>query len=258
MEPVALHPAIAKRNLLAIAFALVSVMSWILLASSAQADSQVGIRVGHQRFSKRVRSLAELRWNNLTRQGWDLSCGAAALSTLLTYHHHRNFSELAVTLTILKNTDPDVVRARGGFSLYDLKRFVQAIGLKGVGYGDMTVEDLRRFGMPAILPIRIRDLDHFVIFRKRMGNHILLGDPAFGNISLPLAKFQKLWKSRIAFYVVTEREKAMFSQTEVMRNKSPLSPTLMESAIPSFQYGARIINRIPMTPMTRRSTIVTP
>lgn len=50
----------------------------------AYADSPVGIRLGHQKFTKTVRSLAELRWNNLTRQGWDISCGAAALSTLLT------------------------------------------------------------------------------------------------------------------------------------------------------------------------------
>lgn len=224
----------------------------------AYADSPVGIRLGHQRFTKTVRSLAELRWNNLTRQGWDISCGAAALSTLLTYHHHRNFSELAVTLTILKNTDPDLVRKRGGFSLYDLKRFVQAIGLMGVGYGDMTVTDLDRFALPAILPLRIGDLDHFVIFRKRIGRHIVLGDPAFGNISLPMARFEEIWKSRIAFYVVTAQEKTILSRNGAARHKSTLSPTLMESAIPSFQYGSRVIHRIPLTPMTRRSTMVTP
>ena len=99
--------------------------------------------------------MAELRWKNLTRQGWDMSCGAAALSTLLTYHHGKQFSEMAITLTILKNSDPAVVKKRGGFSLYDLKRFVRAVGFEGVGYGEMTLGDLELFDIPAILPTKV-------------------------------------------------------------------------------------------------------
>ena len=262
MEPVAFHnPLAATRPIIGRIIGLwmiLALASGILAPISAQAANQNTVRIGHQRFSKQVRSIAELRWNNLTRQGWDMSCGAAALSTLLTYHHGQPFSELAVTLTILKNSDPSLVKSRGGFSLFDLKRFVRAVGLEGVGYGQMTLEDLNLFALPAILPVKINDLDHFVIFRKIIGNHVLLGDPAFGNISMPASQFQSLWQSRIAFYVVTPEEKDHLSASDAIRKTSPMAPTLMESAIPSFRHGSRIINRIPGTPPTRRPTAVTP
>ena len=224
----------------------------------AHSASRVGVRVGDLRFSTNVESMADLRWKKLTRQGWDMSCGAAALSTLLIYHHGRQFSEMAVTLTILKNSDPILVRERGGFSLYDLKRFVRAVGLNGVGYGKMTLDDLGLFDMPAILPIRINDFDHFVVFRKRIGGHVMLGDPAFGNISLSANRFERMWKSRIAFYVVTSSEKEVMARFESAETRSPLSPEVMEMAIPNLDYSTRILSRIPTLPLTRRMSMGTP
>ncbi len=237
---------------------LLLVIAFSLNVQTAYSEARPGVRVGGQRFTTEVKSLSELRWQNLTRQGWDISCGAAALSTLLIYHHGRQFSELAVTLTILKNTDPEVVRSRGGFSLYDLKRFVRAIGLDGVGYGEMTLDDLGQFDVPAILPVRIGELDHFVIFRKRIGGHVMLGDPAFGNISMSADRFERMWKSRIAFYVVTPEEKELMARLESAKIRSPLSPDVMELAIPDLYYGTRILSRIPTLPLTRRMTTVTP
>jgi hypothetical protein len=204
------------------------------------------------RYNSDVKSLSEIRWNKLTRQGWDMSCGAAALSTMLTYHHDRPFSEMAITLSILKNSDPALVRKRGGFSLLDLKRFVSAVGLEGLGYGDMTLEDLEAFSIPVILPIRIKELDHFVIFRKRLGNHILVGDPAFGNLSLPADRFLEMWKSKIAFYVVTAEEKQLLIKQEKIAAKSALSPEAMEVAIPDPNYVPRLLGRIRGVPLTRR------
>lgn len=218
----------------------------------------VGIHFGNMRYKSNVKSLSELRWNKLTRQGWDISCGAAALSTMLTYHNGKPYSEMSITLSILKNSDPAIVRKRGGFSLYDLKRFVSAVGLHGLGYGEMTLDDLEAFSIPAILPIRIKNLDHFVIFRKRLGNHILIGDPAFGNISLPADRFLKMWKSKIAFYVVTEEEKLLIAKQEKITTKSALTPQAMEVAIPNQNYATRILNRIPIAPLTRRMVVYSP
>ena len=140
------------------------------------AATQVGMRLGGVYVSQHVKSISELRWDKLTRQGWDISCGAAALSTLLTYHNERAFSEMAITLSVLKNSDPDLVRQRGGFSLFDLKRFVRAVGLEGLGYGGMTLDDLGNFDIPAILPIRSKGFDHFVVFKKRLGGHVIVGE----------------------------------------------------------------------------------
>lgn len=251
----ALSPSVFTRRAL---LCLLLILIGQVAVTPAYSASKVGVRVNGLRFNPGIESMVELRWKTLTRQGWDMSCGAAALSTLLIYHHGRDFSEMAITLTILKNSDPAVVRARGGFSLYDLKRFVRAVGLDGLGYGEMTLDDLELFDLPAILPIRINNFDHFVIFRKRVGDHVMLGDPAFGNISLPIARFEKMWKSRIAFYVATSTEKETMAQLERAESRSPLSPEIMEMAIPDLDYGNRILSRIPTLPLTRRMTTVTP
>ena len=251
----ALIPSVFTRRAL---LSLLLILICLTAVSPVYSASRAGVRVGGLRFTPHVESMADLRWKKLTRQGWDMSCGAAALSTLLIYHHGRQFSEMAVTLSILKNSDPALVRERGGFSLYDLKRFVRAVGLDGVGYGKMTLDDLALFDIPAILPVRINDFDHFVVFRKRIGDHVMVGDPAFGNISLPTTRFEKMWNSRIAFYVVTSSEKEAMARLESAETRSPLSPEVMEMAIPDLDYSTRILSRIPTLPLTRRMTMVTP
>src|SRR5690606_13959376 len=123
----------------------------------------LSFQAGDLRLSQRVRSFRELREANLVRQGWDISCGSAALSTILTYQYGESYSEATIAVSILENTDPALVRRRGGFSLLDLKRFAEAVGYRAAGYSDLTLTDLMDFGVPAILPVRIRDYDHFVV-----------------------------------------------------------------------------------------------
>ena len=237
---------------------LLPVVAALSLAAPDVSAERLGFSVQQQRFYSRVKSLHELRWDKLTRQGWDISCGAAALSTLLTYHNDRPFSEMAITLTLLKNGDPELVRARGGFSLLDLKRFVNAIGLHGLGYGDMTLEDLDSFAIPAIVPIRMRDFDHFVIFRQHLGERVMLGDPAFGNVTMPAADFKRIWKSRIAFYAVSEIEKRQLLENGAARGPSALTPDTLQLAIPDMNYAPRLVGRIPIVPVTRRPQLLAP
>src|SRR5262245_22971123 len=62
-----------------------------------------------------VRSLLEYRQEGVVIQQWDISCGAAALATVLTYGHRFPVSEEEVARGMLKRTDPLHVRYRGGF-----------------------------------------------------------------------------------------------------------------------------------------------
>ncbi|MEM9263647.1 MAG: hypothetical protein AAGA22_08720, partial [Pseudomonadota bacterium] len=43
-----------------------------------------------------VRSLLEIREEKVIRQNWDLSCGAAALATLLNFQHGERLTERTV------------------------------------------------------------------------------------------------------------------------------------------------------------------
>jgi uncharacterized protein len=178
-----------------------------ILAMGAPAAFGAGaaIEPGGARLSVPVRSLQELRFTNLVPQSWDVSCGAAALSTLLTYHLDRPVTEYAVAMWILRGVDPGRVRSRGGFSLFDLKRFAQALGYRADGYGNMKLDELIALSVPAIVPVRIHGLDHFVVMRGVIGGHVLIGDPAFGNLTMPAARFERLWKGGIAFIVQDHR-----------------------------------------------------
>ena len=146
-----------------------------------------------------VRSLLEIRQANVVVQQWDVSCGAAALATLLTYHHGDRVSERAVAQAMLGKTDPLRVKHRGGFSLLDLKRYAEARGFQADGYTGMSLAELEKLG-PAIVPVILDRYPHFVVFRARSGDRVLIADPAFGNRSVEVEVFEKAWQ-KIAFVV---------------------------------------------------------
>lgn len=143
-----------------------------------------------------VRSLLEMRRDRVVIQQWDLSCGAAALATLLNFQHGESVTEREVALGLIARQDylddPALVRARAGFSLLDLKRFVESRGYEGIGYGRLTFDDLLEKA-PVLVPVDLLGYNHFVIFRGAMGDRVLLADPAFGNRTLPRDRFMDAW-----------------------------------------------------------------
>lgn len=143
-----------------------------------------------------VRSLLETRQDKVVVQRWDLSCGAAALTTILNYQHGDMVSEREVALALLNRKEyidnPDLVRIRQGFSLLDLKRYVDSRGYEGVGYGRLELADLEAKA-PVMVPIDANGYNHFVVFRGRYGNRVLLADPAFGNVTMPVREFEQSW-----------------------------------------------------------------
>ena len=156
-----------------------------------------------------VRSLLEVRQDRVVVQQWDLSCGAAALATLLSYQHGDPVSEREVALGLVGREDylsnPDLVRWRHGFSFLDLKRFVDARGYDGVGLGLLSLDDLLDHA-PIIVPIDAYGYQHFVVFRGLLGNRVLLADPAFGNRTMRRSRFENAWMTfaeigRVGFVV---------------------------------------------------------
>ena len=152
------------------------------------------------RGRKVVRSLQEIRHDGVVLQKWDLSCGSAALSTLLTFDVGDPVSEEEIIASILQRADPVKIRARQGFSLLDLKRYAVARGHEADGYGNLDLKHLAQLA-PAIVPTVIGGNDHFVVFRGVEDGHVLLADPGFGNRSMTVDQFESVWPRRIAFVV---------------------------------------------------------
>lgn len=133
-------------------------------------------------------------------QQWDLSCGAAALATILTYQHGDPVPEKTIAETMLQRTDPLTVKVKGGFSLLDLKRFVESRGFHGAGYLSLTLAQLIEIA-PAIVPVNLGDYNHFVVFKGIKDDHVFLADPAFGNRFVEVKTFEKSWLQKIGFVV---------------------------------------------------------
>jgi predicted double-glycine peptidase len=143
-----------------------------------------------------VRSLLEIRREKVVIQEWDLSCGAAALTTMLNYQFGDLVSEKEIAKSLINRKEyldnPQLVQTRQGFSLLDLKRAAESRGYVGIGYGKMNLDDLVARA-PVLVPIMANGYNHFVIFRGRMGNRALVADPAFGNYTMRVDKFEDAW-----------------------------------------------------------------
>jgi uncharacterized protein len=156
-----------------------------------------------------VQSLMEQRGARVMLQQWDISCGAAALGTLLRYQHGLNVTEREIAVAMMNRgeyvANPNIVRVREGFSLLDMRRYVTSRGLNGVGLGSMTMEDLIQKA-PAVVPIHRNGYNHFVVFRGIAGDRVLLADPSFGSRTVTREQFERLWRpsgamGRVAFMV---------------------------------------------------------
>ena len=190
-----------------------------------------------------VRSVLEMRRERVMIQNWDLSCGAAALGTLLRYQFGEPVSEKQIARALMSRSEyvghPELVQAREGFSLLDLKRFVQAYRARvtraysrkkhkpirpqlatwrpmsagalshtakrkapsstrivsiyrGEGLGQLELSDLIERA-PLMVPVNALGYNHFVVFRGVIGNRVLVADPAWGNRTMTIDKFQRMW-----------------------------------------------------------------
>ena len=158
----------------------------VLLALSAAAQAQERV----------VTSLLETRHAHVVIQEWDLSCGAAALATLLRYQYGEPVTEKEVAVALMNRPEylqhPELVQIRQGFSLLDLKRYTDALGYLGVATGKMELKDLL-VRAPIMVPINVLGYNHFVIFRGLRGNRVLLADPAWGNRTMLVSDFLDAW-----------------------------------------------------------------
>ncbi len=146
------------------------------------------------RMSTTVDSLQEQRWKRVMRQSYDISCGSAALATILKYQFGHQIGEQELIHAILARVQEKEVTRRGGFTLLDLKQVAMGFGYTVHGY-QLSLEQLAGLGMPALVPITMRGYKHFVVFRGMAGDRVVLADPSFGNIMVPDFVFQDVWQN---------------------------------------------------------------
>ena len=144
---------------------------------------------------KKIISMRERRYLNLIPQQNNFICVAAALATILKYAYDQDITERKVLLDLFKIGDPELIRKKG-FSLLDMKRYVQSIGMRGRGY-QMSANKLEEIKVPTIVLMDLKGYKHFVVLKKVIGNQVYIADPTLGNKIYDLKDFAAMWNGVI-------------------------------------------------------------
>ncbi len=184
-------------------FLAVIVTAWLFLPAGALA-AEIPVRLNAFSeggvLTKQVKSLKEMRQRQMVPQTRDFSCGAAALATIMQYYYGRPVSELDAILGMFKHGNQEDIKKRG-FSLLDMKRYVNSLKYKADGFKIPKVDVLKNLRIPVITLVETNNYKHFVVIRRTDDRFIYLADPSWGNRKVSYQEFDKMWPQPIVFAV---------------------------------------------------------
>ena len=172
-----------------------------VLFGAGNGHAQAPVAAGGTLFNVPVKSLVEMRFENVVQQKHDLSCGAAAMATLLKYYYHEEIDEQAIIEGIFEFGDRENI-SRDGFSVKELKRYANERGFSVQSFRMRDVDVLRDIRLPFLSLISVGSYLHFVVVRGIEGDTVYVADPAFGNLRMDIEKFERIWTKRSAYFVV--------------------------------------------------------
>lgn len=179
-----------------IIYAILLTSTWAKLALGQEID-----------YSKPVRSLLEIRSQGVVMQKWDISCGAAALTTVMTYGFNDPTPERLAARWMLAHGNLEKIKSQHGFSLLDLKKFSESRGYAAKGMKDLTRDQLAELRYAIVPVIEYGVNPHFIVVRESRPDGTLdIADPGFGNRTMDIEQFSEVWQGKVAF--VLERKNA--------------------------------------------------
>ena len=173
-------------------FGAAALAALALTTTAGPAAAQIALVQGGGAYRMPVTSLRDIPFRTVVRQQYDYSCGSAALATLLRHHYGIEVNEEQVFRAMYADGDQDKIR-KVGFSLLDMKRYLDARGLPADGYR-MTYDQMIQAKTPAITIIQVESYRHFVVIKGARGDAVLVGDPATGLHTYSRDEFAKVWQ----------------------------------------------------------------
>ena len=146
-----------------------------------------------------VTTWRDMPFKTIVRQQYDYSCGSAAVATLLTYHFNRPTTEQEAFTAMYEIGDKEKIN-REGFSLYEMKLYLESIGYRADGFR-VSLDRLQRIGVPVIVLITWKDYKHFVVIKGVRADHVLVGDSVRGLKVVPRDEFMEQWTDGIVFAI---------------------------------------------------------
>lgn len=135
-----------------------------------------------------------MRYARVVGQTSWVTCGPAAVATLLTHYLGVEASEDDVLLAIAgedprrteRTSNENIPLKLAGYSMLDLKRALDRFGVDSAGYrvdAPRLEAYLKQGGHPVIVHLTEPQL-HFAVLIGEAGGRLILGDPSFGERSL--------------------------------------------------------------------------
>jgi uncharacterized protein len=177
-------------------------VSALIAPTPIAAQVQLGPEATGGHYSVKVMSWADIPFRSIVRQRYDFSCGSAAVATLLTYHYGRPTTE-QMSFAEMWNAGDKSIITKSGFSMFDMKNYLQSIGLHSEGYR-MSVDDLAKAKRPSIVLLDLNGFKHFVVVKGVQNKTVLVGDSIRGLTQFSAEEFQKSWNG-IALAIVEEK-----------------------------------------------------
>ncbi len=183
-------------------------------------------------------SMREMRYVHMVPQETDFSCGAAALATILKHGYGQNVTENRIIEDMMKVSDQALVQEQG-FSMLDMKKYVEASGMRGRGY-HVKPDALEKLQVPVIALLDIRGYKHFVVLKKTVGDRVYIGDPALGNRIMDKKDFVAGWNG-IVFAIIGkgfDRSTVLLNPPEplTLRQRSGLVNTVGTAQLLEFGF----------------------
>lgn len=132
-----------------------------------------------------VNSYYQMRNQNLLRQRYEESCGAASLANLINYLDFKNLSEKEVLEKMSNKTDM--------VSFLELQNTAKKLGYEAKGY-QLSINTFEKLTMPVL--VKVEDdprFPHFVVAINHSGDFVSILDPSFGAYVSLKSEFYSLW-----------------------------------------------------------------
>lgn len=164
----------------------------LILAGPAPAAAQVALFDRGSPLTVPVTTFRDIRFKTVVRQQYDYSCGSASLATLLRFHYGRPIGEAEIFKAMWEVGDQEKIQ-KVGFSLLDMKRYLEGIGYKAEGY-EIDLAELMASTEPMVTIIDLGSYRHFVVVKGARDGQVLVGDPAQGLRTYGAEEFSKIWQ----------------------------------------------------------------
>ena len=100
---------------------------------------------------------------------------------------------------MLTTSDQKLVQTQG-FSMLDMKRYAESIGMRARGYR-IPADKLESVSIPVIVLMEIRGYKHFVVLQRAQKDWVYIGDPVLGHKRYTHEDFVKGWNG-IVFAII--------------------------------------------------------